>query len=220
VISSKLDQEIIDNAQILWDYLKLDQPLQKADCVIALGSHDLRVGRFAAQLILAGWAPLLVCSGGLGRLTREIWKEPEAELFFHAAVDAGIPSGLILVERQSTNTAENLKFSRRLLEEKGITVKKAILAHKPYMERRVLATAGVVWPNLVCIVSSPPIALTDYPTDKIPMDEVIQIMVGDFQRIIVYAEKGFQTKQQIPQKVLVAFNELVKSGFDQHCLNA
>jgi len=30
-------------AQILWDYLKLNEPLEKAACIVGLGSDDLGV---------------------------------------------------------------------------------------------------------------------------------------------------------------------------------
>lgn len=211
-----LDTEILEQAQVLWDYLKLGQPLKKADCVIAMGSHDLRVAEYAAQLVLSDWAPVLVCSGGLGRLTEKVWHESEALKFAQVAENAGIPSNLILIEHKSSNTAENLKFSRALLSEKMIGIGSAILVHKPYMERRVLAAAGVVWPDLKCTVSSPPFNLMNYPNRDIPMSDVIQIMVGDFHRIIVYAELGYQTPQEIPGNVMSAFNFLVRRGYEKY----
>ena len=56
-------------AQQLWDYHHVNQNLQKSDCILVLGSHDLRVAERGAELYLQGWAPLLIMSGGLGRLT-------------------------------------------------------------------------------------------------------------------------------------------------------
>lgn len=211
-----LNKEILKQAQILWDYLKLHQTLRKADCVIAMGSHDLRVAEYAARLVLEGWAPLLVCSGGLGRLTENIWSEPEARKFARVAGKAGIPINRILIEEKSSNTAENLKFSRALLNEYKIEAGSAILVHKPYMERRVMSTVSIVWPELECIVSSPQIEFLDYPNQEIPMDDVIQIMVGDFHRIIVYAELGFQTPQEIPGNVMSAFNSLVDQKYEKY----
>ena len=99
-----MDRKILRAAKILWDYLKLSQPLERCDCVIAMGSHDLRVAGFAADLILKNWAPLLVCSGGLGRLTSEIWEESEAEKFAEIALSAGVLKKHILIENRSTNT--------------------------------------------------------------------------------------------------------------------
>jgi len=219
VNSDGLDNEILAQARILWDYMKLGQPLQKADCVIAMGSHDLRVAEYAAQLILEGWALLLVCSGGLGRLTDKIWHEPEARKFARVAEKAGVLTDRILIEDQSANTAENLRFSRKLLVEKKIDIHSAILVHKPYMERRVLATVEIVWSELEFTVSSPPADFLDYPNREIPMEDVIRIMVGDFQRIMIYAEKGFQTPQVIPHDVMEAFKKLVQAGYNAQCVN-
>ena len=62
----QIDPEIKNAARSLWDYLKLNQVLAPCDCIIAMGSHDLRTAEYAARLQLEGWAPWLVCSGGLG----------------------------------------------------------------------------------------------------------------------------------------------------------
>ena len=37
-------------------------------------------------------------------------------------------------------------------------------------------------------------------------------MVGDLQRIRVYAERGFQIPQEIPDDVWLAYEELVRAG--------
>ena len=203
-------------AKTLWNYLKLDDELQKSDVIIAMGSHDLRVAEHAAQLLIFDWAPLMVCSGGLGRLTEDIWQKPEAEKFAETAVRAGAPKDRILIENRSSNTGENIRFSRNLLEIKGISVKSAILVHKPYMERRAVAAAENYWPEVSFTASSPPIPFNAYPTEAVPMDDVIQIMVGDFQRIMVYPQKGFQTSQPIPNHILDAYQILLDAGFTNH----
>ena len=212
----RVEKEILIAAKTLWDYLRLGQPLKKCDCVIAMGSHDLRVAEYAAGLVVKNWAPLLVCSGGLGRLTREIWRESEAAKFARIAEAASVANSSILVEDHSTNTGENILFSKSLLEEKGYDIKSAILVHKPYMERRAFATAQWYWPELEVVVSSPQIPFEKYATAEIPTDEIIQIMVGDFQRILVYPEKGFQISQEIPGGANEAFKFLVKYGYTQY----
>ncbi len=82
---------IDDWARTLWDYHHVGHALETADCIIALGSHDTRVAERAAELLLGGWAPLLVCSGHLGALTRNMWTRPEAEIFAEVAVARGAP---------------------------------------------------------------------------------------------------------------------------------
>ena len=104
-------KEALALAKKLWDYHHLNHSLQKSDCILVLGSHDTRVADRAAELYLQGWAPLLVFSGGLGRLTEGMWTEPEADLFAKIAVNKGVPAEDILIENRSTNTGENILYT-------------------------------------------------------------------------------------------------------------
>lgn len=210
-----LSSETLDLARTLWDYHHMNTPLQKADCIFALGSHDLRVAERAADLYLQGWAPLLIVSGGFGRITQSSWTETEADLFANIALQRGVPKENILIENRSTNTGENISLTRELLHEKGLDPQSFILVQKPYMERRAYATFQKQWPGKTVYVTSPQIAFEDYPTKESPMESVINIMVGDLQRIRLYAEKGFQIPQPIPTEVWNAYERLVSLGFDQ-----
>ena len=196
----------------------MNQPLRKSDIVIAMGSHDLRVASYAAQLVLEGWAPLLICSGGFGRLTSGTWQESEAARFTAAAVEKGLSRKKILQEDRSTNTGENLLFSKALCEKHGILTRTVLLIHKPYMERRVWAAVRKIWPEPQAAVSSPPIPFEAYPTEDIPLNQVLHIIVGDFQRILVYPEKGFAILQPVPDEVMDAFDLLVLNGYTQHLI--
>lgn len=213
-----LTKEILDWSKILWNYHHMEHSLKKADCILALGSHDLRVANRAAELYLQGWAPLLVVSGGLGNFTKEYWTEPEADQFARIALESGVPEAAILVENKSTNTGENIVFTQQLLAAKGLDPQSFIVVQKPYMERRSYATFKKHWPAKELMVTSPQISLEDYPTDEIPLERVIHIMVGDLQRIKFYPEKGFQVYQEIPGAVWQAFEGLVAAGFDQHLM--
>lgn len=215
-----VDRETMQLAQILWDYHLMHHSLEQADCIIALGSHDIRVAEWAAKLFLEGYAPWLLFSGGLGRLTKEAWTRSEAQTFADVALLAGVPARWILLEERSTNTGENIRFSRAMLEEKNIVANRIILVQKPYMERRSYATFRKQWPGPEVRVSSPPIAMADYPNADISMEKMIQVMTGDLQRIRLYAEKGFQIEQAIPAAVWKAYEGLVSSGFDQYVIKA
>src|SRR5258708_37178772 len=149
-------------AQKLWDYLQLDQQIEKSDAILVLCSHDKRVAERAAQLFLDDWAPLLIFSGGLGSITRTFWTEPEADQFAAIAIRMGVPKENILIENRSTNTGENFRLTRKLLVEKGIDPQKFIVVQKPYMERRSFATFRKMWPEKDVIVTSPQVAFDEY----------------------------------------------------------
>ncbi|HVQ28421.1 MAG TPA: YdcF family protein [Vicinamibacteria bacterium] len=200
-------------ARIVWSYHHLNHVLEKADCIIVLGSHDTRVAERGAEVFLAGWAPLLVFSGNLGALTSGIWQRPEAEIFADVAVGMGVPRERILIEKESTNTGENVDLSKKLLLERGVRPTKAIVVQKPYMERRAYATFRKRWPELEVILTSPQLDFDAYSAEGITRDDVIHIMVGDLQRILLYAEKGFQIPQDVPAEVMAAYAGLVEAGY-------
>lgn len=213
-----ISAEVLSLAQQLWNYHHMQHQLEKADCILALGSHDLRVADRAAELYLQGWAPLVIMSGGLGNLTQNMWTESEADQFTAIAIQKGVPEKAILVENKSTNTGENILFTQQLLQQKGIYPQKFIVVQKPYMERRSYATFKKHWPDKDLIVTSPQFNFTDYPNDEIPLERVINIMVGDLQRIKEYPAKGFQVYQEIPGEVWYAYEKLVDLGFNKHLI--
>jgi uncharacterized SAM-binding protein YcdF (DUF218 family) len=208
-------KEVLALAKVLWDYHHMHHVLVPSDCILVLGSHDQRVAKRGAELYLEGFALLIVFSGGLGRLTKELWQETEAELFARIAMEMGVPKEAILIENRSTNTGENILFTQQLLQEQGLDPKQFIVVQKPYMERRSYATFKKHWPNKELLVTSPQISFTDYATEEIPMEKVINIMVGDLQRIKLYPDMGFQIYQEIPPDVWSAYKALVALGFDK-----
>jgi uncharacterized SAM-binding protein YcdF (DUF218 family) len=209
---------IDDDARTVWDYHHVHHELQKADCIIALGSHDTRVAERAAEVFLGGWAPLVVFSGHLGALTARMWSRPEAEMFADVAVGLGVPRERILIESRSTNTGENVDFSRQLLAQEGKDPGKAIAVQKPYMERRTLATFRQRWPELEVVVTSPQIGFDAYLGGEIRRDDVIDIMVGDLQRLFVYARKGWSAPQDLPAAVKEAYERLVAAGYTRRLI--
>jgi uncharacterized SAM-binding protein YcdF (DUF218 family) len=219
-----MSDRILALARTIWRYHQLHHQLSPAGAILVLCSHDTSVAERGAQLFLEGWAPLLIYSGGLGSITSRLWTEPEADRFARIATGMGVPAGKFLIENKSTNTGENVTFTRRLLSERGIDPETFILVQKPYMERRSYATFARVWPGKQAIVTSPQASFEDYlahhSNEALSRDEIIGIMVGDLQRIRLYPARGFQIEQDIPDEVWNAFEELVQAGFDTHLVRA
>lgn len=217
-----MDPRIRPLVEKVWRYHQLDHSLAKSDVIVVLCSHDTVVAERGAELLLDGWAPLIVFSGGLGVITRHLWQDPEAERFARIAAGKGVPPDRILVETRSTNTGENVAFTRRLLADRGIDPESLILVQKPYMERRTFATFNKVWPGKRIAVTSPRFSLDDYlgrySNAALSPDDVISIMVGDLQRIREYPARGFQIPQEIPDDVWDAYEQLVRAGYDRHLM--
>jgi len=214
-----VDKKTIELAQKLWDYHHVNQSLEKSDCILVLGSHDLRVAERGAELYLEKWAPIIIFSGGLGNLTQHIWTEAEADKFAAVAQKMGVPKENILIENKSTNTGENILFTQELLRKKNLNFQSFIVVQKPYMERRSYATFKKHWPDKKLIVTSPQIPFLKYYNDEIPLEKTINIMVGDLQRIKIYPDKGFQIYQEIPSDVWKAYEQLVKLGYTEHLVH-
>ena len=209
-------------AEKVWNYHRLNHTLTKADAILVLCSYDTVVAERGAELYLQGWAPLLIFAGGQGAITKGLWQEPEAQVFARIAVRLGVPEENILTETRSTNTGENVCFTRELLAEKQIEPQKFIVVQKPYMERRSYATFKRWWPEKDLVVTSPQVSFDDYlkkySNSALTPADVISIMVGDLQRIREYPARGFQIHQDIPDDVWDAFSELVNAGYDRHLI--
>lgn len=205
-------------AKVLWDYNNLNHTMRISDCILTLGSHDIRVAHRAADLCLPDFAPWIIFSGNIGRLTENLWNQPEAEIFAEEAIRMGVPKDKILIENRSANTGDNIRLTKELLASKGLPIQTVILVQKPYMQRRAYATFKKAWPDKDVIVTAPQLSFEEYPNEIITRDDVISIMVGDTQRIIVYADRGFQIPQEIPVYVWAAYEELVRRGFTSHLI--
>ena len=218
-----LDDRVRPLAQVLWDYHHMHHELAAADAILVLCSHDVRVAERGAALFLEGWAPLLIFSGGLGSITRQLMTTPEADQFAAIARTMGVPPDRILIENQSTNTGENVSFTRALVEARGLDLASFIVVQKPYMERRSYATFRKVWPEPDVRVTSPQVSMDEYLSayshGSLSPHDVVSIMVGDLQRIRLYPERGFQIHQHIPDDVWAAYEELVALGFDDRLVD-
>lgn len=212
-----MNSRVRELARELFEYHKMSHKLVKSDCILAMGSQDLRVAKRAAELFLEGLAPVLVCSGGFGKITKTIWNETEASKFASIARDMGVPKDKIILEERSTNTGDNIAFSISKLKDAGIDVKQIIGVQKPYLERRAFAACALKFPTIKLLMTSPQLSYDDYVKEGLAESKVINLMVGDLQRIKVYPEKGFQVPQIIPDEVNAAYLQLIEAGYDE-CL--
>ena len=202
---------------VIWNYLRRPSEMKKADCIVGFGNYNCDIGVRAAELYREGYAGKVLFSGGLGRNTLGLQSTTEAERFAETARRCGVPERDILIENRSTNTAENISFTRKLLEENGIFAKRLIAVHQPFMERRIAAAFDVAWSEVELLTTSLAVDIPTFfehavsygVTERMVVEEV----VGDFQRMELYADRGWQSRQPVPAQAREAFLALVALGY-------
>lgn len=207
--------ERLRDAQTLFSFLsEPEAPPEKADFVLAMGSQDLRVAETAARAFFRTRADWLVCSGGFGKDTAGVLPQPEGLLYARRCLRAGVPEARLIVEDRATNSGENFRFSRRLLEARGIRPAAGVIACKPYMARRARAAGEMQWPEVRWAVFPHETGFTEYLAQGNDPVEVLNLMVGDLQRLRVYAG-SFQVPVEVPDAVWSAFERLAADGYDR-----
>lgn len=219
---NKTDQEL---AQIIWNYMRSEGPLERAGLILGLGSTDVRTAQWGAKLYHDGWAPKLLFTGkySSSRSVSPHGDLTEAEAFSKICTEQGVPLEDILIENEATNTGENIRFSYEVLKNLNLIPGKIILISKPYMLRRGYATFMKQWPGEVkpkIICSAINQTFDEYCDDPYyTFEYVTNVMLGDLQRIKEYPKLGFQIEQDIPNDVWAAYELLVARGYTEHALS-
>ena len=250
-----MESYVIEKAEIIWNYHKMNHDMSKddfganTDGILVFGSSDISVADEAAKLWIKiakdrmeakDKFPFIICSGGIGTGPHSGynlmgWTRPEAEIFSER-IKSIIKSNAnpiyyeslhILIEDKGKNSGDNVDFTKQIIEQNKLASQKLIVVQKPFMERRTYATFKHRWPNPEIRLHSSNISLLDYPEkSRIPLEDVIGIMVGDLQRIKLYAPPhgNFQISQEIPEDVWQAFEILssdkrICKQYPSFCLN-
>ncbi len=203
----------MSDAQTLWEFHQLPDEPRVTDIGIGLGSHDIGVAEHAAHLFHEGRFPLIVFTGANAPTTRDVFPRGEAVEFAERAEALGVSRSGLLIEPDATNTGENFVLTRDLLRREGIAVNSATIISRPYQQRRAYATARKVWPELDVTCSARRQDLAEYIDTIGDERRVLDMLVGDTQRLWVYAEAGYAEPQLIDGETREAFDRLVAAGF-------
>ena len=137
---------LVFNTNLLWTVaspLVRSVPPAAADAIVVFaggvgesgkagGGAQERIAQ-AVALYKGGYAPVLILSSGY------VYSFQEAEVMRALAVDQGVPASAILLEKQATNTYQNVKFVDDILREHKW--RRVLLVSSPYHMRRAL----LVW---------------------------------------------------------------------------
>ncbi|MQY22444.1 YdcF family protein [Nocardia macrotermitis] len=220
MLSTTLPEDLRSDVEILWDYNQMHQDIRPVDVGIGLGSHDLGVATYTADLYRQRMFPLIVFTGANAPTTIERFPRGEAVHYREHALELGVPASSILIEPKATNTGDNIDFTRALLSEQGLleSITSVMLISRPYQQRRSYAICRKRWPEVDVICASLPLPLDDYIASIGDVDRVINMLVGDTQRIWVYPAKGWAVDLDVPDVVHRAYARLVDAGFTSRLL--
>ncbi|MET9485381.1 YdcF family protein [Nocardia sp. NPDC006630] len=218
--TTALPAEYRSDVETLWDFNQMHHEPRPVDVGIGLGGHDIGVATYAVDLFHAGIFPLIVFTGANAPTTVDRFPRGEAVHFREHAIERGVPDDAILIEPRATNTGENIDFTRDLLEELGYlgSTKSVMLISRPYQQRRSFAICRKRWPEVDVSCGSLPLALDDYVAGIGDVDRVMNMLVGDTQRLWVYPAKGWAIEQDVPDRVREAYERLVDAGFNRRLL--
>jgi hypothetical protein len=213
VATTTIPDNLRSEVETLWDFHQMHHKPRRAEVGVGLGSHDPTVPMVAVDLFTRNMFPYVVFTGANAPTTIERYPRGEAVHYGEYAVEHGIPSEAILLEKRSTTTAENILFTRQLLAEHHRDPRSVLLMSRPYQQRRAYAICQKLWPEADVICASTSLPLDDYVGVIGDADRVINMMVGDIQRLDLDVHLGVSLPQDVPPTVAAAYDRLIAAGF-------
>lgn len=190
--------------------LVLDEPEnwlpKKVDGVIVFGHTDNRVPGHAAKIFRSAKARKIVVTGGSGQRNKSLnGFRSEADFFVSVLKKNGVPEEAMIVERNSTNTLENVQFGIEACRKVGFFPESLIVVALPPHLRRVRATFAKQFPYIKIFGSTFQIGDEEW-LDASRMKRIIE----EIDRLKEYAVKGDIALASIPHDVNAAY-EIISS---------
>ena len=176
------------------DFIFLNGNVAESDAIFCTGTSFASIPEYAASLYHKGVAPLIFV-GGKYSITKgcfagvadraDLYNQSfstEAEFYAHVLTRNGVPENAILAEHESTYTKENAVFARRLAEENGIAIKRALLLCHSFHARRAYMYYTLSFPESEIIpvgVPFPGVTPADWHKSEMGISRVM----GELSRI-------------------------------------
>jgi uncharacterized SAM-binding protein YcdF (DUF218 family) len=128
----------------LIDYVSPDTEISGYEFALMFGSRHAQAELVDAALELfhSGYYETLIIAGGKTRNRAT----SEASEIAERLISAGLSSTRIILEEDSSNTAENVQYARTLM--KSSSVRELLLIGKIYAKRRYVMTIKKNWPEI------------------------------------------------------------------------
>ncbi len=183
-----------------------DKP-EKADAIFLPGGSFPEQPEYAAELYHQGYARWLIPSGGIS-VKRDKWPgvrskadiysgdyQSDCEFFTDVFLKNGVPASAIIGENRSGHTRDNAFLSRKVVDERGIDIKTALIVCKAFHARRCLMLYQMAFPDVdikVCPVHCYNITKNNWYKSEKGIDRVLGELarcgnqfVGDIKQYIL-----------------------------------
>ena len=121
---------ILAGLMAIGHFLAVEDPLEKADAIVAISGDQGARTATAVALWKRGFAPMIVFAGA----SEDPASLPSAEIMKREAVRLGVPADRVLTEPSSATTKENATRVSDIL--RGHQITRVILVTSPYHQRR------------------------------------------------------------------------------------
>lgn len=147
------------NIKAITDFIFVEDEPQRSDVIMVVGGSHPEAAETAAELWKQGYAPIIMIGGGVSiktgkfagsRSKQDIYNgdyADECEFYTDVLVKNGVPKEVILGENKSSFTKENAIYARKLADENGLDIHKAILICKAFHARRCLLFYQFAFPD-------------------------------------------------------------------------
>ena len=142
------------------NYIFVSDEPEKVDAIFLPGGSHPEQPEYAAKLYHKGYAKWLIPSGGVSvkhnkwpgvRSKIDIYNgnySTDCEFFTDVFIKNGVPLNAIIGEDKSGHTRDNAFLSRKVVDEKGIEIKTALIVCKAFHARRCLMLYQMAFPNV------------------------------------------------------------------------
>ncbi|MEK9150859.1 MAG: YdcF family protein [Patescibacteria group bacterium] len=168
--------------------------LPQVDAIFVFGHYEPQVAHHAAELWKKGKAPRIVISGK-GRDAIPERFETEADFYASLVESDGVPKEVLILEKESTNSLENVILGMAMCRNAGVNPKSVILCAMPPLLRRSCATFRKQFPDITVYGSAFSMPQGWFTPRR------INRLLGELERLDEYAEKGDIIKVEIPDEV-------------------
>ena len=205
-------EELRDSIRLVSDFLVESVPVEdlpEADAIFVFGNYNPRVAEHAADLWIKERAPSIIVTGKGGFRLPEQY-ETEADFFASVMIKRGVPSHAIILEKEATNSLENVRFGMQVARMAGRLPRSVILSAIPPLLRRARATFRKHFPDVEVFGSA-----FDLPSDWYTVRRINRFVLGEIDRLRNYAGQGHIAHVPISEELLVAVERVRSAGLEE-----